>query len=66
MLNDCSDLEVNPVKTRKLTNVRSDGKDDTVRLTPPVLMNLEQVSWFLLFFFLFILSLISMIGNGLD
>lgn len=41
-----TDLEVNPVKTRKLTNVRSDGKDDTVRLTPPVLMNLEQaMAW---------------------
>jgi GTP-binding protein len=37
------DLEVNPMKTKQLTNFRaSGGKDDAVRLTPPKKMTLEQ------------------------
>jgi GTP-binding protein len=28
------DLEVNPLKSKQLTNFRSTGKDDAVRLTP--------------------------------
>jgi GTP-binding protein len=37
------DLDVNPMKTKQLTNFRaSGGKDDTVRLTPPKRMTLEQ------------------------
>jgi GTP-binding protein len=37
------DLEVNPMKTKQLTNFRaSGGKDDAVRLTPPKRMTLEQ------------------------
>ncbi|MEM6741640.1 MAG: translational GTPase TypA, partial [Pseudomonadota bacterium] len=31
-----NDLEVNPLKGKKLTNVRASGKDDAVVLTPPV------------------------------
>ncbi|MEM1387002.1 MAG: translational GTPase TypA [Pseudomonadota bacterium] len=37
-----NDLEVNPLKGKKLTNVRASGKDDAVVLTPPVRMSLEQ------------------------
>lgn len=37
-----NDLEVNPLKEKKLTNVRASGKDDAIRLTPPRPMNLEQ------------------------
>jgi GTP-binding protein len=37
-----NDLEVNPLKGKKLTNVRAAGKDDAVVLTPPVRMSLEQ------------------------
>ncbi|PWE29067.1 translational GTPase TypA [Pararhodobacter marinus] len=37
-----NDLEVNPLKGKKLTNVRASGTDDAVRLTPPVIMSLEQ------------------------
>jgi len=37
-----NDLEVNPLKGKKLTNVRASGSDEAVRLTPPVLMSLEQ------------------------
>ncbi len=37
------DLEVNPVKAKKLTNVRSVTKDEFVRLTPPRIITLEQV-----------------------
>jgi GTP-binding protein len=37
------DLEVNPMKTKQLTNFRaSGGKDDTIRLTPPKRLTLEQ------------------------
>ena len=36
------DLEVNPLKSKQLTNIRSSGKDDTIRLTPPRRMSLEQ------------------------
>ena len=37
-----SDLEVNPLKAKQLTNIRAAGKDDAVRLTPPRRMSLEQ------------------------
>ncbi|MCK4939279.1 MAG: translational GTPase TypA, partial [Rhodospirillaceae bacterium] len=36
------DLEVNPMKSKQLTNIRSSGTDDAVRLTPPRRMSLEQ------------------------
>ena len=37
------DLEVNPLKTKQLTNFRaSGGKDDAIRLTPPKRLTLEQ------------------------
>ncbi len=36
------DLEVNPMKSKQLTNFRSTGKDDAIRLTPPRRMSLEQ------------------------
>jgi len=36
------DLEVNAQKSKQLTNFRSTGKDDAVRLTPPRKMTLEQ------------------------
>jgi GTP-binding protein len=37
-----SDLEVNPIKEKKLTNVRAAGKDDAMLLIPPRKINLEQ------------------------
>lgn len=37
-----NDLEVNPLKGKKLTNVRASGTDEAVRLTTPVKMSLEQ------------------------
>lgn len=37
-----NDLEVNVLKCKQLTNIRSSGKDDAVRLTPIVKMTLEQ------------------------
>ena len=37
-----NDLEVNPLKGKKLTNVRASGKDDAVVLTPPVRFGLEE------------------------
>jgi len=41
-----NDLEVNVLKGKKLTNVRAAGKDEAVKLTPPVKMTLERaLSW---------------------
>lgn len=37
-----NDLEVNPIKGKKLTNIRAAGKDEAVTLTPPIRMSLEQ------------------------
>ncbi len=37
-----SDLDVNPIKEKKLTNIRAAGKDDAMLLIPPRKMSLEQ------------------------
>lgn len=37
-----NDLEVNPLKGKKLTNVRASGTDEAVRLTPHIKFTLEQ------------------------
>ena len=37
-----SDLEVNPLKAKQLTNFRAAGKDDAVTLTTPIDMTLEK------------------------
>jgi GTP-binding protein len=37
-----NDLEVNPIKEKKLTNIRAAGKDDAMLLIPPRRMSLEQ------------------------
>ncbi len=37
-----NDLEVNPLKGKKLTNVRASGTDEAVRLTPHIRFSLEQ------------------------
>ncbi|WP_419727746.1 translational GTPase TypA [Lichenicola sp.] len=37
-----SDLEINPIKEKKLTNIRAAGKDDAMLLVPPRRMSLEQ------------------------
>jgi GTP-binding protein len=40
--NQGSDLTVNPIKGKQLTNVRSSGADDAINLTPPIEMTLEK------------------------
>jgi GTP-binding protein len=37
-----NDLEVNVMKGKKLTNIRTHSKDEAVRLTPPIQMTLEK------------------------
>ncbi|HMO06939.1 MAG TPA: translational GTPase TypA [Paracoccaceae bacterium] len=37
-----NDLEVNPLKGKKLTNIRASGTDEAVRLTTPIRMSLEE------------------------
>src|SRR6185312_1000556 len=37
-----NDLDVNPLKAKQLTNIRTTSKDEAVRLTPIVPMTLEQ------------------------
>jgi len=36
------DLEVNPLREKQLTNIRTTSKDEAIRLTPPRLLTLEQ------------------------
>lgn len=42
-----SDLVVNPVRTKQLTNVRSSGKDDAIMLVPPIQITLESAVEFI-------------------
>ncbi len=42
-----SDLTVNPLKGKKLTNMRASGRDDNIALTPPLRMSLEQALEFI-------------------
>ena len=42
-----NDLVVNPIKTKKLTNVRASGKDDALILTPPIELTLEYAVEFI-------------------
>jgi GTP-binding protein len=42
-----NDLVVNPIKTKKLTNVRASGKDDAILLTPPIDLTLEYAVEFI-------------------
>ena len=37
-----SDLDINPIKEKKLTNIRAAGKDEAMLLIPPRRLNLEQ------------------------
>ncbi len=37
-----NDLEVNPIKGKQLSNIRTTSKDEAIKLTPPKEMNLEQ------------------------
>ncbi|SDE59045.1 translational GTPase TypA [Rhodospira trueperi] len=37
-----NDLEINPLKAKKLTNIRASGKDDAILLPPPRKMTLED------------------------
>ncbi len=41
-----NDLEINVLKGKQLTNIRAAGKDEAVRLTPPIRMTLEKaLAW---------------------
>ncbi|MGA1659399.1 MAG: translational GTPase TypA [Burkholderiaceae bacterium] len=42
-----NDLVVNPVKEKKLTNVRASGKDEHIDLTPPIQLTLEKAVEFI-------------------
>ncbi len=42
-----NDLVVNPIKAKKLTNVRASGKDENVLLTPPIKLTLEYAVEFI-------------------
>ena len=37
-----NDLDVNPLKAKKLSNVRAAGKDEAIKLSPPVQLTLER------------------------
>ena len=42
-----TDLTVNPIKEKKLTNMRASGKDDNILLDTPVRHTLEQALEFI-------------------
>lgn len=41
------DITANPCKEKKLTNMRASGSDDLVKLTPPIILSLEQALEFI-------------------
>lgn len=41
------DITINVCKTKKLTNMRSSGTDESLRLTPPRILSLEQALEFI-------------------
>ncbi|MDH3452774.1 MAG: translational GTPase TypA [Gammaproteobacteria bacterium] len=45
--NRANDLAVNPLKEKKLTNIRAAGSDENILLTPPVKLSLEQALEFI-------------------
>jgi GTP-binding protein len=47
MNNRDDDLVVNPLKGKKLTNMRASGKDEAVVLSPPIRFSLEQAMEFI-------------------
>jgi GTP-binding protein len=42
-----NDLVVNPIKEKKLTNIRSSGKDEHIDLVPPIRLSLEYAGEFI-------------------
>ncbi|HYL03316.1 MAG TPA: translational GTPase TypA [Steroidobacteraceae bacterium] len=42
-----NDLVVNPIRTKKLTNIRAAGKDEAILLTPPIELTLEYAVEFI-------------------
>ena len=41
------DMEVNPIKNKKMTAVRSTGNDEAMKLVPPNIMSLEEALEFI-------------------
>lgn len=41
------DMEVNPIKNKKLTAIRSSGADEAMKLVPPKIMSLEEALEFI-------------------
>jgi GTP-binding protein len=37
-----NDLDVNPIKGKQLTNIRTTSKDEAVKLTTPITLSLEE------------------------
>jgi len=37
-----NDMEVNPIKGKQLTNMRSSGADEAINLTPPIIITIER------------------------
>jgi len=42
-----NDLAVNPIKGKKLTNIRAAGRDDNINLTPPLPLSLDRAIEFI-------------------
>lgn len=42
-----NDLVINPVRTKQLTNFRVSGKEDAIKITPPIILTLEYAVEFI-------------------
>ena len=42
-----TDLDVNPIKNKQMTNVRSSGADDAIRVPRPIILSLEEALEFI-------------------
>jgi GTP-binding protein len=42
-----NDLVVNPVRSKQLTNFRVSGKEDAIKITPPIILTLEYAVEFI-------------------
>ncbi len=42
-----NDIVVNPVRTKQLTNFRASGKEDAIKITPPIILTLEYAVEFI-------------------
>jgi len=41
------DMDINPIKNKQMTNVRSSGADDAIKVPKPIILSLEEALEFI-------------------